>query len=63
MKRLPDFLLVRPLHITDYQRGYCRLLSQLTEIGDLSESKFKERLALFLFKISFKLVAALLITF
>ncbi|VDN59113.1 unnamed protein product [Dracunculus medinensis] len=43
MKRLPDFLLVRPLHITDYQRGYCRLLSQLTEIGDLSESKFKER--------------------
>jgi len=36
-------LVARPLHITDYDKGYCQLLGQLTEIGDITKAKFVER--------------------
>jgi hypothetical protein len=34
-------LLVRPLQIDDYNRGFLQLMSQLTSVGDISYEKFK----------------------
>jgi len=38
-----DGLIVRPLAITDFNKGICQLLGQLTEIGNVDEAKFQER--------------------
>ena len=38
----PD-LLVRPLQANDFGRGFIDLLKQLTSVGSVSESDFKER--------------------
>jgi len=38
-----DGLIARPLAITDYKKGICQLLGQLTEIGNVDEKKFQER--------------------
>ncbi|GFT68757.1 probable glucosamine 6-phosphate N-acetyltransferase [Nephila pilipes] len=35
-------LILRPLNINDYHKGYLNLLSQLTRVGDVSEEKFRE---------------------
>ncbi|GIY37357.1 probable glucosamine 6-phosphate N-acetyltransferase [Caerostris darwini] len=35
-------LILRPLCINDYHKGYLNLLSQLTRVGDVSEEKFRE---------------------
>ncbi len=34
-------LLVRPLNIADYNKGYVTLLSQLSEVGDIDQSRFE----------------------
>lgn len=36
-------LLVRPLKISDFHRGYLELLSQLTVVGNVTEEMFTER--------------------
>jgi len=36
-------LIIRPLHINDYQKGFCQVLSQLTEIGTVTNEQFLER--------------------
>lgn len=41
--QLPDDLLLRPLRITDYHRGYLQLLSQLTAVGNVTEEQFRRR--------------------
>jgi len=35
-------LILRPLCLNDYRRGYLNLLAQLTRVGDVSEQQFKE---------------------
>ncbi|XP_054707411.1 probable glucosamine 6-phosphate N-acetyltransferase [Uloborus diversus] len=37
-----DNLLIRPLRLSDYHKGYLDLLAQLTRVGEVSESTFKE---------------------
>uniref|UniRef100_A0A914RKT6 Uncharacterized protein n=1 Tax=Parascaris equorum TaxID=6256 RepID=A0A914RKT6_PAREQ len=44
--KIPDNVIVRPLRIDDYKRGYLQLLSQLTFVGDVSEEQFRERFLL-----------------
>ncbi|CAD5210253.1 unnamed protein product [Bursaphelenchus okinawaensis] len=39
----PAGFVVRPLRLSDLEHGYLDLLSQLTEVGDVSEEKFKHR--------------------
>lgn len=39
------WLKVRPLQNGDYHRGFLELLSQLTDVGDITESKFLNRFA------------------
>jgi len=34
-----DGLVARPLAINDFQKGFCQILGQLTEIGDIDEKK------------------------
>ncbi|XP_061167885.1 glucosamine 6-phosphate N-acetyltransferase-like isoform X2 [Saccostrea echinata] len=34
---------IRPLCISDYDKGYLSLLKQLTEVGDISKEQFEER--------------------
>ncbi|KFD65708.1 hypothetical protein M514_11164 [Trichuris suis] len=41
-----DGLVMRPLHITDVNKGYLELLSQLTEIGNVSFDSFVEQFRL-----------------
>ncbi|KHN87292.1 Glucosamine 6-phosphate N-acetyltransferase [Toxocara canis] len=41
--KLPEDLMIRPLRIDDYNRGYLQLLSQLTSVGDVSEEQFQKR--------------------
>uniref|UniRef100_A0A5S6QYG6 Glucosamine 6-phosphate N-acetyltransferase n=1 Tax=Trichuris muris TaxID=70415 RepID=A0A5S6QYG6_TRIMR len=41
-----DGLVMRPLHITDVNKGYLKLLSQLTEVGDVSHDDFVEKFRL-----------------
>jgi glucosamine-phosphate N-acetyltransferase len=36
-------LIARPLHVEDFKKGYTRILSQLTEVGNVSEEKFIKR--------------------
>lgn len=38
-----DSLLMRPLHLEDYDRGYLQLLSQLTTVGSVSRKLFEEQ--------------------
>ncbi|SVC82143.1 uncharacterized protein METZ01_LOCUS334997, partial [marine metagenome] len=33
---------IRPLEITDYDKGYLNLLSQLTTVGEIHKDKFEE---------------------
>ena len=35
-------LKIRPLEITDYDKGYLNLLSQLTTVGEINKDKFEE---------------------
>lgn len=35
-------LIIRPLRLNDFHKGYLELLSQLTRVGELSEISFKE---------------------
>lgn len=37
------WLLVRPLEIEDYDRGYVQLLSQLTAVGNVSRNDFERK--------------------
>jgi len=37
-----ECLFLRPLRIYDHERGFLKLLEQLTSVGDVSEEKFKE---------------------
>ncbi|KAJ8928219.1 hypothetical protein NQ314_019283 [Rhamnusium bicolor] len=37
------WLLVRPLHITDYDKGYLQILSQLTTVGNVSKTEFERQ--------------------
>ena len=34
---------LRPLSLSDYEKGFLTLLSQLTVVGDISFTEFKER--------------------
>nr|CAG4652240.1 EOG090X0FKI [Triops cancriformis] len=34
-------LCIRPLHINDYEKGLLQILSQLTEVGDISREQFE----------------------
>eukprot|EP01117_Protostelium_nocturnum_P012253 TRINITY_DN4506_c0_g1_i2.p1 TRINITY_DN4506_c0_g1~~TRINITY_DN4506_c0_g1_i2.p1 ORF type:complete len:123 (-),score=30.76 TRINITY_DN4506_c0_g1_i2:456-824(-) len=36
-------LFMRPLHIKDFERGYPTILSQLTELGQVSKELFEKR--------------------
>ena len=36
-----DSLIVRPLYMSDYNRGFLDLLKELTEVGNVSEEKFQ----------------------
>ncbi|PSN48908.1 putative glucosamine 6-phosphate N-acetyltransferase [Blattella germanica] len=38
-----DGLLVRPLCLSDYDKGFIQLLGQLTKVGDITREKFLER--------------------
>jgi len=38
-----DGLLVRPLCLEDYDRGFLQLLSQLTSVGDISREQWQQR--------------------
>ncbi|XP_064600377.1 glucosamine 6-phosphate N-acetyltransferase-like [Liolophura sinensis] len=38
-----ESLLLRPLCLGDFDRGFLQLLSQLTKVGDISRELFKER--------------------
>jgi glucosamine-phosphate N-acetyltransferase len=40
---LGDNLILRPLRRDDYERGYLKLLSQLTVVGDLSRQQYEQR--------------------
>ncbi|KAK7872506.1 hypothetical protein R5R35_014292 [Gryllus longicercus] len=40
-----DNLLVRPLNSGDYDRGFLKLLSQLTKVGHVTREQFHERFA------------------
>lgn len=40
-----DGLIVRELNAGDYHRGFLDLLSQLTQVGTISEAQFRRRLA------------------
>eukprot|EP00475_Leptophrys_vorax_P010145 TRINITY_DN16825_c0_g1_i1.p1 TRINITY_DN16825_c0_g1~~TRINITY_DN16825_c0_g1_i1.p1 ORF type:complete len:154 (-),score=7.76 TRINITY_DN16825_c0_g1_i1:104-565(-) len=42
---LPDGLVMRDLEECDYNKGYLRLLAQLTTAGDVSAAQFKARFA------------------
>lgn len=39
----PEGLLIRPLKSGDYDRGYLQLLTQLTEVGNVSREQFLNR--------------------
>jgi len=39
-------LIVRPLQLDDFNRGYLALLKQLTSVGDVTQAEFKERFLL-----------------
>uniref|UniRef100_A0A0M3HU49 Glucosamine 6-phosphate N-acetyltransferase n=2 Tax=Ascaris TaxID=6251 RepID=A0A0M3HU49_ASCLU len=41
--KIPDNMIIRPLRIDDYKRGYLQLLSQLTFVGDVSEEQYRQR--------------------
>lgn len=36
-----ESLIVRPLFMSDYNRGFLELLRELTEVGNISEEKFQ----------------------
>jgi len=38
-----DHLVVRRLAVTDYDKGYLQLLSQLTDVGNITRQQFEER--------------------
>nr|CAG4647474.1 EOG090X0FKI [Megafenestra aurita] len=38
-----ESLIVRPLFMSDYNRGFLELLRELTEVGNISEEKFQEQ--------------------
>ena len=40
---VPYGFVLRPLEITDYEKGYLQVLSQLTVVGEVSRSDFVER--------------------
>lgn len=37
------WLLVRPLKIEDYDKGYLELLSQLTSVGNITRTQFESK--------------------
>ncbi|KAI3644825.1 hypothetical protein MP228_010989 [Amoeboaphelidium protococcarum] len=41
-KELPDGYAIRPLRSDDFGKGYMKLLSQLTVVGDVSQQRFDE---------------------
>ncbi|XP_061167902.1 glucosamine 6-phosphate N-acetyltransferase-like isoform X2 [Saccostrea echinata] len=46
LTNLGEGLTIRPLCISDYDKGYLSLLNQLTEVGDVSREQFEERFQL-----------------
>ena len=42
-ERRPEFR-TRPLRLSDYDRGYCQLLKQLTVVGDVDYASFQGKL-------------------
>ena len=44
--------IIRPLKIDDYDRGHIKLLSQLTDVGDVSQQEFEGRSDIFLIKLN-----------
>jgi len=36
-------IIARPLHIKDYSKGYCEILNQLSEVGQITEAGFIQR--------------------
>lgn len=41
-----DWMVVRPLQRGDFGKGFIKLLSQLTQVGDVNEKRFNERFSL-----------------
>ncbi|KAH7703437.1 hypothetical protein AAVH_29385 [Aphelenchoides avenae] len=39
--RMPEGFVMRPLQVSDYDKGFLELLSQLTTVGDVSREKFE----------------------
>lgn len=46
------WLLVRPLEIEDYDRGYVQLLSQLTAVGNVTRNDFERKNSLSVFEMA-----------
>jgi glucosamine-phosphate N-acetyltransferase len=42
-ERPGDGLVMRPLQIGDYYKGYLQLLAQLTVVGEVAQSKFRDQ--------------------
>lgn len=42
-----SWLVVRPLEIEDYDKGFVQLLSQLTAVGNINRIQFERKLSLF----------------
>lgn len=42
-RRPGDNLIVRPLYLSDYNRGFLQLLEQLTLVGDVSQEQFAKQ--------------------
>ena len=40
---LPRDLKIRPLQRSDYEKGFCEVLSQLTVVGDVSKQQFEQQ--------------------
>ncbi|CAI9730010.1 glucosamine 6-phosphate N-acetyltransferase-like isoform X1 [Octopus vulgaris] len=43
LENLGSHLKVRPLCLSDYEKGYLKLLSELTKVGDISYEQFQAR--------------------
>lgn len=43
LSSLGDDLVLRPLYVTDFDRGFIELLSQLTHVGEITKKQFQER--------------------
>jgi len=40
---LEETLVTRPLHILDFEKGYCTLLNELTAVEDVDKAKWQQR--------------------